>query len=70
MTSPALVRSADHTGKRVRASRKAIEAALEALAARGLAVDKLCVEGGKVEIVIASVEADSAPVNRKGLEKW
>jgi|GEM_PF-2641989 hypothetical protein len=70
MTSPALVRSADHTGKRIRASKSAIMAAIDAMQARGLAVGKVCISGGKVEIIPANV--DDAPDAEKtgGLKDW
>lgn len=70
MTSPALVRSADHTGKRIRASKSAIMAAIDAMQERGLTVGKLCISGGKVEIIPAGVEETAATQNDGGLKDW
>lgn len=40
----------NHSGKRVRASEAAVSAVLRAMAANGIAVGKICIVGGQVEI--------------------
>lgn len=61
----------DHKpARRVRASETAIRAALKAIQDAGLPVEKLCVNGGQVEIHCGSVENRPAPKNDGGLEKW
>ncbi|QKV17815.1 hypothetical protein [Oricola thermophila] len=55
---------------RVRASKRALEIALDVLAEKGLSVEKLCVKGGQVEIHTRSVEADSSHENHGGLKQW
>lgn len=55
---------------RTRASEKAIRAALFALHDAGMAVEKLCVNGGKVEIHCARVEVGGDHREDTGLEKW
>lgn len=54
---------------RVRASEKAIRAALRAIKDAGLPVDKVCVSGGQVEIHCSLVERETQE-NDGGLEKW
>lgn len=56
--------------KRLRASQSAIRAALSAMKASGLPVDKVCVIGGHIEIHCGHVEAGSGPEKDEGLEKW
>lgn len=55
---------------RTRASEVAIRAALRAIQDAGLPVEKVCVNGGKVEIHCAPVEPAKPRENDKGLEKW
>lgn len=54
---------------RVRASKKALETVLDALSAKGLAVEKLCVRGAQVEIHVGGVEQDEKPENDGGLKQ-
>jgi len=56
--------------KRVRASRSAISAALQAIKAAGWPVDKVCVIGGHVEIHCGHVEGNAVPEKDGGLEEW
>lgn len=56
--------------KRLRASRAAISAALDAIQASGLPVDKVCVIGGQVEIHCGQVEVSDTPKKDGGLEQW
>ncbi|TPM89824.1 hypothetical protein [Mesorhizobium sp. B2-1-3A] len=56
--------------KRLRASEAAIRAALQALKASGLPVDKVCVIGGHVEIHCGHVDGGASPEKDEGLEKW
>lgn len=56
--------------KRTRASQSAIRAALAALKASGLAVDKVCVIGGQVEIHCGHVEGETSATKDQGLEQW
>jgi hypothetical protein len=56
--------------KRTRASQAAIRAALEAVKASGLPVDKVCVIGGQVEIHCGNVEGVAAATKDEGLEQW
>lgn len=56
--------------KRLRASETAIRAALRAVRASGLPVDKVCVIGGHVEIHCGHVEGSAAPAKDEGLEEW
>jgi hypothetical protein len=62
--------STDERRTRVRASKPAIEAALRALRDAGVSVDKLCVNGGQVEIHCGRVEQARQPVDDGGLEEW
>lgn len=64
------VMKGDKSFKRVRASERAITAALNAIKAAGLPVEKLCVNGGQVEIVIHGVEAEQEDENHGGLKDW
>lgn len=57
-------------GKRVRASERAIRAALKALQASGMSVDKLLITGGQVEIRCAHIEGKNDDHDDGGLEKW
>ncbi|WP_156394432.1 hypothetical protein [Mesorhizobium sp. Root172] len=56
--------------RRLRASRSAIQAALAAMKASGVPVDKVCVIGGHVEIHCGRVDGGTAPEKDEGLEKW
>ncbi|MBN9073965.1 MAG: hypothetical protein J0H34_20685 [Rhizobiales bacterium] len=71
---PALAPSDDDLvggrASRVRASERAITAALKAMRAAGLSVQKLCVTGAQVEIHAGSVEAVPDGKNDDGLEEW
>ncbi len=55
---------------RVRASERAVTAALKAIQAVGLPVDKVCINGGQVEIHTRGVEHETQPENDGGLEQW
>lgn len=55
---------------RVRASEKAIRAALKAIQDAGLPVDKVCVSGAQVEIHCGPVERVRTDQNDGDLEKW
>lgn len=55
---------------RVRASEKAIAAALKAILDVGLPVDRVCVSGGRVEIHCGRVEAGERTKNDGGLKDW
>lgn len=61
---------ADIAPTRTRASEKAIRAALRAIQDAGLPVEKVCVNGGKVEIHCAPIERGDEQSDDKGLEKW
>lgn len=54
---------------RVRASRKAIETVLDALAAKGLSVEKLCVIGGQVDIIVGHIEGHEDEDDAGGLKR-
>lgn len=56
--------------KRTRASQSAIRAALDALKASGLAVDKVCVIGGQIEIHCGHIEGETTATKDEGLEQW
>ncbi|MCO6178810.1 hypothetical protein [Ciceribacter sp. RN22] len=62
----------DHpkSSKRVRASERAVSAVLRAMAANGIAVGKICVSGGQVEIIPAGVEEATKPKKSGGLKDW
>ncbi|HLP70437.1 MAG TPA: hypothetical protein VK181_23265 [Rhizobium sp.] len=62
--------AASSASTRVRASERAITAALNAIIAAGLPVEKLCISGGKVEIHVTGVEGASAPKKHKGPKDW
>jgi hypothetical protein len=55
---------------RVRASENAIRAALHAMQGAGLAVEKLCVNGGKVEIHCRGIEPVPTAQEDGGLKDW
>lgn len=55
---------------RIRASEKAIGAALRAIRAAGLTVDKMCVDGARVEIHCGRVDAGEQVNNDGGLKDW
>ncbi|KEC73191.1 hypothetical protein RLPCCGM1_c1307 [Rhizobium leguminosarum bv. phaseoli CCGM1] len=57
-------------GKRVRASERAIRAALKAIQASGMSVDKLLITGGQIEIRCTSVEGSTRDQDDESLEKW
>lgn len=54
---------------RVRASKKALETVLDALASKGLAVEKLCVAGAQVEIHIGHVDGSDDEDDAGGLKR-
>lgn len=64
------VMKGDKSFKRVRASEHAITAALNAIKAAGLPVEKLCITGGQVEIHCTPVEAQPEEEKDWGLKKW
>jgi hypothetical protein len=55
---------------RIRASEKAIRAALRAIQDAGLPVDKVCVNGSQVEIHCLAVEETKPTKNDGGLKSW
>lgn len=55
---------------RTRASKSALQVTLEALKDAGLSVDKVCVNGGKVEIHCAQVAAKPVAKKDGGLKEW
>lgn len=55
---------------RVRASERAITAALKAMRQAGFSVKKLCVTGAQVEIHAGSVEAEEPVENDGRLKPW
>ncbi len=56
--------------KRSRASQRAITAALASIKAAGLVVEKVCVNGGQVEIHIRQVPGGVEVEEDDGLESW
>lgn len=62
--------AASNPVKRVRASENALRIALKVVKDSGLPVEKLCVNGGQIEIHIAGVESKLLEYNDEGLEKW
>lgn len=60
----------NHSGKRVRASEAAVSAVLRAMAANGIAVGKICITGGQVEIIAAGVEEAPKPKKSGGPKDW
>lgn len=56
--------------KRSRASERAITAALAAIKSAGLPVDKVCVNGGQIEIHVQRVEGKLEAQNDGGLKDW
>lgn len=62
--------AASNPVKRVRASENALRIALKVVKDSGLPVEKLCVNGGQIEIHIAGVEGKPLEYNDEGLEKW
>lgn len=55
---------------RVRASEVAIKAALKAIQEAGIPVDKVCVNGGSVEIHCGQIDGARAPEKDAGLDEW
>lgn len=70
MTRAAAIDMPSPVRSRVRASENAIRAALKAVLETGLSVDKVCVNGGQVEIHCGGVEGPGRPAKDEGLEKW
>lgn len=64
------ITEAPRPSTRVRASEKAIRAALNAIQGAGLPVGKVCISGAKVEIHCGPVESATAPEKDEGLEEW
>ncbi|NML73088.1 hypothetical protein HHL25_03005 [Rhizobium sp. S-51] len=60
----------DHSGKRIRASESAVSAVLRAMTANGIAVGKICITGGQVEIIAAGVEEATQPKKSGGPKDW
>lgn len=56
--------------KRIRASQPAIEKAIAAIQSSGLSVDRLLIEGGKVEVVVAPVDGGKVPENHGCFKPW
>lgn len=67
-----MTRAPDHPPQptRTRASESAIRAALRAIQEAGLPVEKVCVNGGRVEIHCAAVDRAELRAKDDGLEKW
>lgn len=65
MTAPVVSGS-----RRVRASERAISAAIRAMQNAGLPVGKLLITGSQVEIYCGGVEATAAEKEDEGLGKW
>lgn len=66
MTAPALRSEV----KRVRASERAVTAALKAMKNAGLSVEKLCVVGGQINIHAATIENSPDQTEDSGIEQW
>lgn len=60
----------NHSGKRVRASEAAVSAVLRAMAANGIAVGKICVVGGQVEIHCGAPTKDAGSGREDGTKSW
>lgn len=56
--------------RRTRASETAMRAALKALVAAGVTVDRVVVRGGEVEILCQPVEQSADKSNDRDLEQW
>lgn len=63
-------KSTDARTSRVRASEKAIRAALKAIQDAGLPVDKVCVSGAQIEIHCGHIESGEPGKKDDGLEQW
>lgn len=68
MTAVALVTPS--SGKRVRASERALRIALKAIQDAGLPVDKVCVSGGQIEIHCGGIEEAKPKKNDGRLKQW
>lgn len=56
--------------KRVRASERALRIALKVVQETGLPVEKLCVNGGQIEIHCGHVEENTPSPEHGGPEDW
>lgn len=72
MSAPAAIDAQPSPGKatRTRASKTALQVTLEALKEAGLSVDKVCVNGGKVEIHCGQIAQKPAAKKDGGLKEW
>ncbi|MBN9054159.1 MAG: hypothetical protein J0H80_10370 [Rhizobiales bacterium] len=66
MTAPAAIQPA----KRVRASERALRIALKVVQDSGLPVEKLCVNGGQIEIHCGHIEEGTPSPDHGGLKDW
>ncbi len=55
---------------RIRSSQATIEKAISAAQSCGLTVDKLLINGGRVELRLAPVDAQAQKTNPAGPKKW
>lgn len=71
-SAPAAIDTESSPGKatRTRASKTALQVTLEALKAAGLSVDKVCVNGGKVEIHCGQIAEKPTAKKDGGLKEW
>ncbi|EHS53218.1 hypothetical protein PDO_1181 [Rhizobium sp. PDO1-076] len=56
--------------RRTRASEKALRITLTAICEAGLSVDKVCVNGGQIEIHCGPIAARPSPKKDGGLKEW
>lgn len=56
--------------RRARASQRAITAAFAAMKTEGLPVDKVCINGGQIEIHVARMVAPVEHEEDAGLKDW
>jgi len=56
--------------KRVRASERALRIALKVVQETGLPVEKLCVNGGQIEIHCGHIEVGTPSPDHGGLKDW
>ncbi|TPW28582.1 hypothetical protein FJU08_17415 [Martelella alba] len=56
--------------RKQRASPATVRSYLKVAREAGLTVDKMCIDGGKVEIHFADLESPRSPIDDGDLEKW
>jgi hypothetical protein len=66
MTAPAAFQPA----RRVRASERALRIALKVVQDSGLSVEKLCVNGGQIDIHCMNIEEKTPSTDDGGLKDW